>query len=154
MTEFVEKSAGSVLFRIIDKKMEVCLIQVATRGGNASWRLPKGSMEYSETPEETAIRETQEETGCAGEVISTLSDIEYWFTRRDMGQPQRIHKIVHFFLLQYESGDVANHDDEVDDVKWYPIGDALKAISYEAEGRVLQEAIHSWDAHLYRQGLL
>lgn len=154
MTDFVEKSAGSVLFRIIEKEMEVCLIQVETRGGNPSWRLPKGSMERDETSEETAIRETREETGCLGEIVSSLSDIEYWYTRRDLGQVNRVHKIVHFFLIQYLSGSIEDHDDEVDDVKWLPIKEALKSISYEAEGRVLQEAIHSWDAHLYRQGLL
>ncbi len=154
MTDFVEKSAGSVLFQIADGGMEVCLIQVETRGGNPSWRLPKGSMEMDETSEDTALRETREETGCNGEIISSLSDIEYWYTRRDSGQVHRVHKIVKFFLIQYQDGNLEDHDDEVDDVRWFPIKAALKQISYEAEGRVLQEAIHSWDAHLYRQGLL
>lgn len=152
----VERSAGGVLFRDFDGETMVCLIQVPTRGGNPSWRLPKGSIEGDETPEETAVRETREETGCTGRVISSLSEIEYWYTRRgpDPGDKVRIRKIVSFFLMQYTSGDIADHDHEVEEVRWYPLEKGLRKISYDAESRVLQEAIHSWEAHLYRQGLL
>lgn len=150
----VEQSAGGVLFRELAGETKVCLIQVATRGGNPSWRLPKGSIEFDETAEDAAVRETREETGCDGRVISTLSEIEYWYTRSDNGEKVRVRKVVTFFLMQYTSGDIADHDHEVDDVRWVSLDHALKKISYDAESRVLQEAIHSWDAHLYRQGLL
>lgn len=157
----VENSAGGVLLRQFASshgvpETKVCLIQVPTRGGNPSWRLPKGSIERDETAEDTAVRETREETGCDGEIISQLSQIEYWYTRRcpDTADKLRIRKVVRFFLMQYESGDVADHDHEVEEARWVPLDTALKQISYDAEGRVLQEAIHSWEAHLYRQGLL
>lgn len=156
MSENIERSAGGVLFRKVNGRVEVCLIQVPTRGGNPSWRLPKGSIEANESPAETAVRETREETGCDGEIIAPLSQIEYWYTRRGEvpGEKIRVQKVVSFFLMQYQSGDIADHDHEVEEVRWYPLDKALKEISYDAEGRVLQEAIHSWDAHLYRQGLL
>lgn len=156
MADEVERSAGGVLFQRMDGELNVCLIQVATRGGNPSWRLPKGSIEPEETPSDTAVRETREETGCRGDIISELSQIEYWYTRHDAhdDRPKRVQKIVSFFLMEYTSGSTEDHDHEVDDVRWYPVDKALKKISYDAESRVLQEAIHSWDAHLYRQGLL
>ena len=49
----VENSAGGVLIREAgedDDAPMVCLIQVPTRGGNPSWRLPKGWIEPDETP--------------------------------------------------------------------------------------------------------
>ena len=154
-SNLVENSAGGVLFREMAGETKVCLIKVSTRGGNPSWRLPKGSIEREETPEEAAIRETREETGCDGAIISTLSEIEYWYTRRsDDGEKVRVRKVVSFFLMQYVSGDISDHDHEVEEVRWVALEAALKKISYDAESRVLQEAIHSWDAHLYRQGLL
>jgi 8-oxo-dGTP diphosphatase len=137
------------------ERTDVCLIQVATRGGNPSWRLPKGAMERQETPEQTALRETREETGCIGEIIAPLTQIEYWYTRREgRNERVRVKKVVQFFLMRYVSGTIEDHDHEVEDIGWFGLNPGLQKISYDAESRVLQEAIHSWDAHLYRQGLL
>ena len=149
----LEHSSGGVLVRQRDGEKHVCLVQIPTRGGNPSWRLPKGSIEEGETPEDAALRETREETGCHGEILSELSDVEYWYTRRDdeSGDRIRVRKIVDFFLMKYTSGDIADHDHEVDEVAWYSFSDALGTISYDAERRVLQEAIHAWDAYLYRK---
>ncbi len=140
----------------VTRQVEVCLIQVPTRGGNPSWRLPKGWIEPEETPEQAAMRETREETGCHGDILSDLSEIEYWYTRRGdrPGERIRVQKIVKFFMMRYTSGSIEDHDHEVEEVRWYSFADALKEISYDAEKRVLQEAIHTWDAYLYRQGLI
>ncbi len=155
MKHEVERSAGGVLIRGDEPQNKVCLIQVPTRGGNPSWRLPKGWIEPDETSEEAAVRETREETGCNGELLSELSEIEYWYTRRgdEPGERIRVQKIVKFYVMKYTSGDIADHDHEVEEVRWYDFKDALNTISYDAEKRVLQEAIHSWDAYLYRQGI-
>ncbi|MEZ4462113.1 MAG: NUDIX hydrolase [bacterium] len=150
----IETSAGGVLFRPGPSGIHVCLIQVATRGGNPSWRLPKGTIERGETPEEAAVRETREETGCSGDAIARLSPIEYYYTRPIEGTRHRVKKVVEFFLMEYTEGETDDHDHEVIEARWMALGEAMKAISYDAESRVLQEAIHAWDAHLYRQGLL
>jgi 8-oxo-dGTP pyrophosphatase MutT (NUDIX family) len=149
-----EHSSGGVLVQQFEGENLVCLVQIPTRGGNPSWRLPKGSIEDGETSREAAIRETREETGCNGEILSELSGVEYWYTRRaDDGSGRvRVRKVVDFFLMKYTGGDVADHDHEVDEAKWFTFSKALSTISYDAERRVLQEAIHAWDAHLYRQG--
>lgn len=148
-----EHSAGGVLVRQVEGENLVCLVQIPTRGGNPSWRLPKGALEDGETPEDAAVRETREETGCHGDTLSELSDVEYWYTRRDddTGARIRVRKTVDFFLMKYTSGDVDDHDHEVDEAKWFSFSDALGTISYDAERRVLQEAIHAWDAYLYRK---
>jgi 8-oxo-dGTP pyrophosphatase MutT (NUDIX family) len=158
MTEEVERSAGGVLVQVAPDGggLLVCLIQTPTRGGNPSWRLPKGWIEEDETPEQAALRETQEETGCRGELLSKLSEIEYWYTRRGEGSGERVRvqKLVQFFLLLYIDGSIEDHDHEVEEVKWYTFAEASKIISYDAEKKVLQEAMHSWDAYLYRRGML
>ena len=154
----IERSAGGVLVCYDEQtgSSQVCLIQVPTRGGNPSWRLPKGWIEPEETSEEAALRETREETGCHGEILSELSEIDYWYTRKNPrgGERIRVQKIVKFYVMRYLSGSIEDHDHEVEEVRWYSFKDALRAISYDAEKRVLQEAIHSWDAHLYRLRLM
>ena len=154
MEQQVEESAGGVLIRPRDSENHACLIKVRTRGGNPTWRLPKGAIEDGETPEEAGVRETCEETGCTGEVLSEVSDIEYWYTRRDDDTDQkiRIRKHVRFFVMKYLEGDVADHDNEVETAEWFPLSEAVHKISYDAERQVLQEAIYAWEAHLYRQG--
>ena len=157
-THEVERSAGGVLIRFDEQAMsaDVCLIQVPTRGGNPSWRLPKGWIEPGETTLQAALRETREETGCHGEMIGELSEIEYWYTRRGErhGERIRVQKIVKFYVMLYTSGSVEDHDHEVEEARWYGFAEGLEAISYDAEKRVLQEALHSWDAYLYRKGLM
>lgn len=150
----VEESAGGVLIRPEDSENHACLIKVRTRGGNPTWRLPKGAIEEGETPKEAGLRETREETGCRGEALSEVSDIEYWYTRHDDDSEEkvRIRKHVRFFVMKYLGGSVDDHDDEVETARWFPLSEAVRKISYDAERQVLQEAIYAWDAHLYRQG--
>jgi 8-oxo-dGTP pyrophosphatase MutT (NUDIX family) len=154
MDTVVEESAGGVLIQPGESDNLACLIKVKTRGGNPTWRLPKGAIEEGESAEEAGVRETREETGCLGRPISEISDIEYWYTRRDddTGDKIRIRKHVRFFVMEYKKGKVEDHDDEVETAEWFTFSDAIKEISYDAERQVLQEAIYAWEAHLYRQG--
>lgn len=154
MDTVVEESAGGVLIQPRESENLACLIRVKTRGGNPTWRLPKGAIEEGETPEQAGVRETREETGCNGEVLSEVSDIEYWYTHRDRdtNTKVRIRKHVRFFVMEYVGGSVEDHDEEVETARWFTFSDAVKKISYDAERQVLQEAIYAWEAHLYRQG--
>lgn len=154
MENEVEESAGGVLIQPRDSENLACLIKVKTRGGNPTWRLPKGAIEEGESAREAGLRETREETGCRGEVLSEVSDIEYWYTRRhdETNEKIRVRKHVRFFVMKYAAGDVADHDDEVETARWFPLSEAVRKISYDAEREVLQEAIYAWEAHLYRQG--
>jgi hypothetical protein len=47
---------------------------------------------------------------------------------------------VHFFLLRQTGGDVSEHDFEMEEVRWFPLADALRAASYKGEREVLQRA--------------
>ncbi len=127
-------SAGGVLFRRLEDRVEVVLIQ--TRPDR--WQLAKGAIEPGETREQAARREVREETGIDGEVIEPLETIEYWFsagTRR-----QRRHKSVHLYLLRFVGGDTRDHDDECLDAQWFPIDEAVKTLTFANERRVLELA--------------
>jgi predicted NUDIX family NTP pyrophosphohydrolase len=42
--------------------------------------------------------------------------------------------------MEYESGDVANHDREVDSASWIPIDEALRRASYKGERDMIEKA--------------
>jgi 8-oxo-dGTP pyrophosphatase MutT (NUDIX family) len=135
----VQRSAGGVIYQEREGEMWVTLI--ATKGGRV-WGLPKGQIEEGEEPLEAAVREVSEEAGLRGEPAADLGQIEYWY--RDAKSKVLYHKFVHYFLLRYVKGDVADHGWEVDEAHWFPLDDALDAISYENERRVLVSARERW----------
>jgi 8-oxo-dGTP diphosphatase len=132
-----EVSAGGVIYRAEGGQTEVCLI--ATRGYEA-WQLPKGLIERGEPTEDAALREVAEETGLRGEIVAPLDKIEYYYVWDDGEERVRIHKLVYFFLMRYVGGSTEEHDDEVDEARWYPIAEALRALTYENERRVVSQA--------------
>jgi 8-oxo-dGTP pyrophosphatase MutT (NUDIX family) len=133
-----EVSAGGVIYRRDGDRISICLI--ATKGGTR-WQLPKGKREDGESLEETAAREVAEETGLTGRVGARLEKIDLWFTWNDGGVPVRHHKIVYFFLLEYERGDTADHDDEVEDARWFDADEALQRLTFANERRVVTRAL-------------
>ena len=130
----LEVSAGGVIYRSRGEQTEVCLI--ATQGGR-TWQLPKGLIERDEEAEEAARREVAEETGLRGELLQPLDKIEYWYVWNHGGEPARVQKFVHFFLLRYIDGSTEDHDDEVDDARWVSLPEAQQRLSFEGERRVM-----------------
>jgi 8-oxo-dGTP pyrophosphatase MutT (NUDIX family) len=132
-----EISAGCVVFRRSDALVEVALIQPHAR---KAWALPKGFIEPREPPEEAAQRETREEAGLSGTIITKIDTIKYTYMAKWEKPPARIFKIVTFYLLKFTSGDPSQHDREVDRVEWFPIDKAISSASYAQEKAVLRKA--------------
>ena len=130
-------SAGGVVFRGDKGQIEVVIVSV---GGQNRWQLPKGMVEKGESPETGAVREAREEAGVSSEVVKLLETIEYWYAGLDNGIRVRFHKRVHFFLLRYVSGDTKDHDWEVNEARWVPIGDATSQLTFDNERRVMETA--------------
>jgi 8-oxo-dGTP pyrophosphatase MutT (NUDIX family) len=137
VTKF-QLSAGGVIFRE-GEGIKVALI--ATKGGTI-WGLPKGLVdrERKEPLEEAALREVQEETGLLGRVLERIDKIEYWYRWQEDDEPVRYHKIVYFFLIEHLGGDIRDHDFEVDEVRWFPLAEAVRMASYESEQEILHKA--------------
>lgn len=110
---------------------------VSVKGGKV-WCLPKGLIDEGETPDVTAVREVREESGLTGRIVCKLGDITYWYYIK--GENVKCRKTVHFFLLEYVSGDTDRHDFEVDDAQWFPIEVALDRISFKGDRSVLERA--------------
>jgi 8-oxo-dGTP pyrophosphatase MutT (NUDIX family) len=130
-------SAGGVVFRRDDDRVDVVIVAV---GGNNRWQLPKGLVEKDENPEIAAVREAREEGGTDSEVVQHIETVEYWYAGLDGGERVRFHKRVHFYLLRYLSGDTGNHDWEVNEARWVPIGDASSQLAFDNERRVVERA--------------
>jgi hypothetical protein len=47
---------------------------------------------------------------------------------------------VHFFLMRATGGDVADHDSEMEDVRWFPMRAARKRAAYRGEREVIERA--------------
>ena len=116
---------------------EVALISV---GDPPRWQLPKGLVDSGETAEVAAVREVREEAGVEATVVGKLETVEYWYQATDAGKRVRYHKFVHFFLMEYLSGDVADHDHEVNEASWLEIGKAIELIAFKSERSVLEKA--------------
>lgn len=127
-------SAGGAAFRETDGKLDVALVLMIPE---MRWQLPKGIIDPGETPEQAALREVREEAGIECELIEPIETIEYWFVDSRTGTQVRIHKFVHFYLMRYVSGDVADHDHEVAEARWFPVDEAIGTLAFDSEKSVV-----------------
>ena len=122
-----EFSAGGVVVR--DGR---CIVIVPTRRaakGRKVLALPKGHPDGGESAADAALREVREETGVEARMVEKLGDVRYWYMRGG----RRISKIVSFFLFDYVSGELDDHDHEVEHAEWMALGEAARRLTYQGE---------------------
>src|SRR5215218_9324484 len=126
-----EVSYGGVVVRGDD------VMVIVPRGRRRVLGLPKGGPNPGESPQQTAAREVREETGVTATVRERLGQVDYTYRRG--GRP--IDKTVHFYLCEFQGGDTADHDHEVDDARWMPLTDARRRLTYPGERAMIARAL-------------
>lgn len=130
-------SAGGVAFRWKDSEPEIAIVSVKPK---LRWQLPKGIVDPGESPDVTAVREVREEAGVETERLALIETIEYWYRSVKYGKPVRYHKFVHFYLMKYRSGDVSQHDHEIEEARWVSFDEALELLEFKSEREVVEKA--------------
>ncbi len=137
-----EHSAGGVVVKQTDDSgggplaYDVALASRRRRDGSLAWGLPKGLVEPTEEPSETAVREVREETGLVAEIVGPLGDVSYVY----VWEGERVRKTVTFFLMRATGGDIANHDHEMEEVRWFALADSIERADYRSERDVIERA--------------
>jgi 8-oxo-dGTP diphosphatase len=139
------ESFGGVVVQPGAEAPEVALIRVRNTKGKDVWALPKGGAESGESREEAALREVREETGLDAEIVEPLDSITYWF----LWPPEQVRykKTVHLFLMRRTGGDPSGHDDEVEEVRFVPVSEAPRLLTYRTDKQVLERVaavVRAW----------
>ena len=136
MSSDFEVSAGGVVVR--GDETVVIVPRKPGPEGQRTLALPKGHLDDGESMEQAAAREVQEETGVEAELVARLGDVKYWYRRKN-GRPRP--KQVTFYLFEYRSGDVADHDQEVLEALWMPLEEARTALTFPGEREMIERAL-------------
>jgi 8-oxo-dGTP pyrophosphatase MutT (NUDIX family) len=129
-------SAGGVVVSP-DRERPSLVVGMRRRARDAvTWTLPKGTPDPGESVEQTALREVAEETGLAVRIVEPLPSIEYTFVQ----DGTRIHKTVHYFLMEPTGGDLSRHDAEFERVRWVPFDEAPGLLSFPTERELVATA--------------
>jgi 8-oxo-dGTP pyrophosphatase MutT (NUDIX family) len=130
-----EFSAGGVVVR--DGQVVVIVPTRKAADGSRVLALPKGHVDPGETPIEAAEREVREETGIVAEPVVELGESRYWYRR----EGRTIGKRVSFFLFDFVEGNFADHDDEVEEVRWIALERAETELTHTAEREMVTLAL-------------
>jgi len=127
-----EFSAGGIVFREENGKLEILLIRVKNR-----WSFPKGNIEKGEPKDKAALREVKEETGVDAEIIKYLGEVDYWYSTG----LTKIHKFVYYYLMKYAGGDIVPQKEEIDEAKFVPVEEVEKILTYPTDKEMFEKAL-------------
>ena len=140
------KSARVVL---LDDNNKVAVIYVSKAN---FYTLPGGGIEEGETPEQAAIREIKEETGCDSEIIHTLGIIE------ENSKTMNWNGLATCFMskVRGSKGNPCLTQEELDEdaqLQWYDIHEALSIIANQEAGDGIRLIIRERDITLLDESI-
>jgi 8-oxo-dGTP diphosphatase len=127
--DLVRAAGGAVHRRGSSGEVEVLLVH---RPRYDDWSLPKGKLDPEESFEEAAVREVEEETGLRCELGEPLPEVRYVDNR---GRP----KVVRYWSMTPVADAGFTPNDEVDQLRWAPVADARRLLSYAHDRDLLDQ---------------
>jgi 8-oxo-dGTP pyrophosphatase MutT (NUDIX family) len=126
----IVRAAGGVVVRR-DGEPSVLVVH---RPKYDDWSLPKGKLEPGETDEAAAIREVAEEAGLDVRLLGEVGRVRY----RD---PRGREKEVVYFSMEPVGASRFEPGEEVDEVRWVPVGDAADVLTYPHDAEIVRAAV-------------
>lgn len=127
------RAAGGVVWRrSADGTVEVLLVH---RPRYDDWSMPKGKLDPGEDFATAAVREVAEETGVDAALGEDLGEVRYTDHK---GRP----KVVRWWAMHApdapDAEDLTSQDpDEVDAMRWVPLGETAAVLTYPLDIEVL-----------------
>lgn len=124
-----EKSCGAVIYTELNG-MRLYLIEQMQKGHRS---ICKGHLEKDESEHQTAAREILEETGLTVKFVEGFREIiEY-------SPYENCLKTVVFFLAYTDSMNVVSQE-EIKEIYWLSIDEAMTALTFDSDRATLQKA--------------
>ena len=121
------RAAGGIVLRGEGGDRSVALVH---RPRYDDWSFPKGKLEDGEDEATAALREVEEETGLRCHLGPSVGAVTY---RDRRGRA----KVVRYFQMDADGGQFAPNQ-EVDELRWVPLEDAPRLLSYAHDRRLLR----------------
>ncbi len=122
------RAAGGIVWRRGPNGLEVLLIHRPRYG---DWSFPKGkAKDETESDEDTAVREVEEEVGLRLEPGPELESTRY----RDSKGRQ---KVVRYWAMELRNDEEAIAGDGVDEVRWAGLDEAEQLLTWDRDVVVL-----------------
>jgi ADP-ribose pyrophosphatase YjhB (NUDIX family) len=115
---------------ILLREKKILLVKRKFAPRKNAWTLPAGFMEYNETAEQAAIRETKEETNLdikVGEVFAVLPGFD----------DSRVHVLLIVYNAEIIGGET-NPGDDAAEVRFFSLDNVPENIAFSAHRQVLQ----------------